>query len=260
MPLYALWLCLNHASLQSLCLYVAAADMASRPSGWFLPRPVRIHHMVEDFLTTWQSAQAHILPLRRFFEACMQADLRNFDMDDCFYLSLTHRHLPVTCSHWDLHGQGVRAPGSIGIVQNFFQQHRTLTTSWECALCLLRGAGVNEIYSWGAALGGEGISVGFLSSDSLYQVIFYQMRFIFLNSRWITPAKLPTLPNIHWLKCSASDFNTMYCCSMQSWYLINVWHYPFFLSLLTTQNLIYGCFRTSIIQFLLWGNCHTMWC
>lgn len=52
--------------------------MKLRPNGWPLPRPKAIHHMVEDFLTEWDSPISHIQPLRRFLEHCVQTDLRAF--------------------------------------------------------------------------------------------------------------------------------------------------------------------------------------
>ena len=53
-------------------------DMKLRPNGWPLPRPKAIHHIVEDFLTEWESPVSHIQPLRRFLEHCVQTDLRTF--------------------------------------------------------------------------------------------------------------------------------------------------------------------------------------
>lgn len=53
-------------------------EMKLRPSGWPLPRPKAVHHMVEDFLTEWESPISHIQPLRRFLEHCLQTDLRAF--------------------------------------------------------------------------------------------------------------------------------------------------------------------------------------
>ncbi|XP_032442656.1 FAD-dependent oxidoreductase domain-containing protein 2 isoform X1 [Xiphophorus hellerii] len=53
-------------------------DMKTRPHGWPLPRPKAIHHMVEDFLTEWDTPLSHIQPLRRFLEHCVHSDLRAF--------------------------------------------------------------------------------------------------------------------------------------------------------------------------------------
>lgn len=53
-------------------------DMRFRPAQWPLPRPVAVHHIVEDFLTDWTAPVGHILPLRRFLENCLDTDLRSF--------------------------------------------------------------------------------------------------------------------------------------------------------------------------------------
>lgn len=52
--------------------------MKHRPIGWSLPRPKLMHHMVEDFITEWESAVSHIQPLRRFLEHTTQTDLRAY--------------------------------------------------------------------------------------------------------------------------------------------------------------------------------------
>ncbi|XP_035470688.2 FAD-dependent oxidoreductase domain-containing protein 2 isoform X3 [Scophthalmus maximus] len=81
--------------------------MKLRPNGWPLPRPKAIHHMVEDFLTEWDSPISHIQPLRRFLEHCVQTDLRAFYAETCFRFSLTHRKPPLFCQHGYLKQQGV---------------------------------------------------------------------------------------------------------------------------------------------------------
>ncbi|XP_058510327.1 FAD-dependent oxidoreductase domain-containing protein 2 [Solea solea] len=82
-------------------------EMKLRPKGWPLPRPKAIHHMVEDFLTEWDSPISHIQPLRRFLEHCVQSDLRTFYAESCFRLSLTHRKPPLFCQQGYLKQQGV---------------------------------------------------------------------------------------------------------------------------------------------------------
>lgn len=72
-------------------------DMTSRDAKEVLPRPSRIHHILEDFLTTWDAPQNHVTPLRRFFEAVTDYDLRHFYAEDCVGLMLTNRQLPLTC-------------------------------------------------------------------------------------------------------------------------------------------------------------------
>ena len=54
------------------------SDMRHRPSGWPLPRPKAVHHMIEDFLTEWDGPISHSQPLRRFLEHCLHTDLRAF--------------------------------------------------------------------------------------------------------------------------------------------------------------------------------------
>ncbi|XP_063886508.1 FAD-dependent oxidoreductase domain-containing protein 2-like [Scylla paramamosain] len=44
------------------------AEMMMKWDKTILPKPERIHHVLEDFLTLWTSQQSHILPLRRFLE------------------------------------------------------------------------------------------------------------------------------------------------------------------------------------------------
>ena len=46
-----------------LCMS-AAAEMDEVASHDVLPRPQRIHHIVEDFLTDFTAPTSHILPLR----------------------------------------------------------------------------------------------------------------------------------------------------------------------------------------------------
>ena len=77
--------------------------MNSRLPKWPLPRPHRIHHIVEDFLTQWKAPSVHLLPLRRFLEYCAAADLRHFSAHDCMTYGLTHLDLPITCQN-QVHG------------------------------------------------------------------------------------------------------------------------------------------------------------
>ncbi|XP_034395238.1 FAD-dependent oxidoreductase domain-containing protein 2 isoform X2 [Cyclopterus lumpus] len=86
-------------------------EMERRPTGWPLPRPKLIHHVVEDFLTEWKTPVSHIQPLRRFLEHCVQTDLRAFYAESCFRLSLTHRKPPLFCQHGYLKRQGVPRNG-----------------------------------------------------------------------------------------------------------------------------------------------------
>lgn len=89
-------------------------EMKLRPHGWPLPRPKAVHHIVEDFLTEWDSPISHIQPLRRFLEHCVQADLRTFYAESCFRLSLTHHQPPLFCRQGYLKGHGVAHSGQPG--------------------------------------------------------------------------------------------------------------------------------------------------
>ncbi|XP_074127678.1 FAD-dependent oxidoreductase domain-containing protein 2 [Sminthopsis crassicaudata] len=82
-------------------------EMASRAPDWPLPRPVAIHHIVEDFLTDWTAPIAHILPLRRFLENCLNSDLRSFYAESCFLFALTRQKLPPFCQHGYMNMQGL---------------------------------------------------------------------------------------------------------------------------------------------------------
>ncbi|KAJ8251292.1 hypothetical protein GJAV_G00219770 [Gymnothorax javanicus] len=82
-------------------------DMRHRPSGWVLPRPAAIHHMIEDFLTRWDAPISHIQPLRRFLEHCLQTDLRTFYAESCFHFSLTHLRPPPFCHQGYARKQGL---------------------------------------------------------------------------------------------------------------------------------------------------------
>lgn len=77
--------------------------MSSRRSWQILPRPDRLHHTVEDFLTTWDAPNSHLLPLRRFLESVINrgrgADSRTFFADTCLVAALTHSTVPPSCAH-----------------------------------------------------------------------------------------------------------------------------------------------------------------
>ncbi|KAI1883999.1 hypothetical protein AGOR_G00221870 [Albula goreensis] len=82
-------------------------EMKHRPSGWPLPRPKAIHHMIEDFLTEWDAPISHSQPLRRFLEHCLQTDLRAFYAESCFRFALTNRKVPLFCRQGYLQKQGL---------------------------------------------------------------------------------------------------------------------------------------------------------
>ena len=81
--------------------------MSRRLKDEILPRPDRVHHMVEDFLTHWNAPSSHILPLRRFFETVLHMDLRQFYAEDCIEIALTHLTLPIFCQKDYVLGQSI---------------------------------------------------------------------------------------------------------------------------------------------------------
>ncbi|CAI5786092.1 FAD-dependent oxidoreductase domain-containing protein 2 [Podarcis lilfordi] len=82
-------------------------EMRLCPPDWPLPRPDAIHHIVEDFLTDWTAPNAHILPLRRFLENCLETDLRRFYAESCFLFALTRQKLPPFCQQGYMRMQGL---------------------------------------------------------------------------------------------------------------------------------------------------------
>ncbi|XP_045212137.1 FAD-dependent oxidoreductase domain-containing protein 2-like isoform X2 [Mercenaria mercenaria] len=81
-------------------------QMKYKPTKEHLPRPAALHHIVEDFLTTWDGAISHILPLRRFIENVLDSDRRNFFAEDCMEMALTHTTVPHSCQEFYMNGQG----------------------------------------------------------------------------------------------------------------------------------------------------------
>uniref|UniRef100_A0A670XUS6 L-amino-acid oxidase n=1 Tax=Pseudonaja textilis TaxID=8673 RepID=A0A670XUS6_PSETE len=82
-------------------------EMRLCPPDWPLPRPDAIHHIVEDFLTDWTAPNAHVLPLRRFLENCLETDLRRFYAESCFLFAFTHLKLPPFCQQGYMRKQGL---------------------------------------------------------------------------------------------------------------------------------------------------------
>ncbi|XP_069976996.1 FAD-dependent oxidoreductase domain-containing protein 2 [Penaeus vannamei] len=74
-----------------------------------LPKPERVHHVLEDFLTVWTAQQSHILPLRRFLEYVIGRDLRHHNAHACLSHSFTNGRPPPLCPHggsvggWAIH-------------------------------------------------------------------------------------------------------------------------------------------------------------
>ncbi|WAQ97521.1 FXRD2-like protein [Mya arenaria] len=72
-----------------------------------LPRPDLLHHIVEDFLTTWDASTSHILPLRRFLENVLNKDMRNYFAEDCMEMALTNLDVPYSCQEFYMNGAGL---------------------------------------------------------------------------------------------------------------------------------------------------------
>lgn len=72
-----------------------------------LPRPNKIHHIVEDFLTIWDAPVSHVLPLRRFLEDVTGEDLRHFFSEDCMKSRLLFQSVPFNCEEDFMEGHGL---------------------------------------------------------------------------------------------------------------------------------------------------------
>jgi hypothetical protein len=73
---------------------------------FILPRPDKIHHVVEDFLSVWTASTVHILPLRRFLDDVLNVDMRLYFDIHCFEMSLNFANVPPSCQNY-LKGSGV---------------------------------------------------------------------------------------------------------------------------------------------------------
>ncbi|XP_078577252.1 FAD-dependent oxidoreductase domain-containing protein 2-like isoform X2 [Branchiostoma floridae x Branchiostoma japonicum] len=82
-------------------------DMLRRPSKWILPRPTRLHHVIEDFLFDFSSPVSHVLHLRRFLDTVFGYDTRNYFAGSCFKMAMTHTSVPKTCQDQYLRGEGL---------------------------------------------------------------------------------------------------------------------------------------------------------
>ena len=92
---------------------VSVRAMESRLQSETLPRPSRLHHMVEDFLTTWSTPRSHVLPLRRFLTAVLGSDVRSYFGETCTVAALTHAVLPESCRQQFLSGSGLQHPTTL---------------------------------------------------------------------------------------------------------------------------------------------------
>ena len=77
-----------------MLLLVTDEEMQEKGPKEHLPRPDSVHHIVEDFLTTWDAPTSHILPLRRFIENIIQHDMRYYFAEDCHQMTLQYGSVP----------------------------------------------------------------------------------------------------------------------------------------------------------------------
>eukprot|EP00794_Sanderia_malayensis_P008736 gene8736-9669_t len=75
-----------------------------------LPKPDRLHHIVEDFLAFWNALVHHHLPLRWFLEFATEEDLRHFYAEDCFKIAMTNKKMPYFCDEHFLKGFALSQP------------------------------------------------------------------------------------------------------------------------------------------------------
>lgn len=73
-----------------------------------MPRPNKIHHIVEDFLTQWDGPVSHILPLRRFLEDATNINLRHSFAEECMKKRLLFQTVPISCQQDFMKGQGLK--------------------------------------------------------------------------------------------------------------------------------------------------------
>ena len=101
--------------------------MRQRAPKQTLPRPVAMHHMVEDFLTLWDGPHTHLAPLRHFLDHVTAADLRSRFAQPCFMESMTNREPSAMCNDQFMQGQGMTAmPDMIAAIEG-----PRISTVWE---------------------------------------------------------------------------------------------------------------------------------
>ena len=71
-----------------------------------LPRPKRLHHIVEDFYTVFDSP-LDVLHLRRLVENIRNEDMRDRFSDSCLNVALTNKRLPYHCRETYMKGEGL---------------------------------------------------------------------------------------------------------------------------------------------------------
>lgn len=96
---FILWILLVNCNIR-FC-HFPVEEMRHKAEGLLLPRPTLLHHIVEDFLTFWMCPHTHVLPLRRFLENCLRADLRTFFSHTCMQLAMTRIRVPLYCQAFE---------------------------------------------------------------------------------------------------------------------------------------------------------------
>ncbi|XP_059476682.1 FAD-dependent oxidoreductase domain-containing protein 2-like [Neocloeon triangulifer] len=76
-------------------------------NGGILPRPEKMHHVLEDFLTQWTAPSTHVNPLRRFLESCVNAELKSATENACFVGELVSKGDRPTCADFRTRGHGL---------------------------------------------------------------------------------------------------------------------------------------------------------
>jgi len=78
-----------------------------------LPRPDRLHHVVEDFLAMWNALLHHHLPLRWFLENAIGEDTRHFFAEDCLQIAMISKDIPVYCKEHYMKGAMLHRPANV---------------------------------------------------------------------------------------------------------------------------------------------------
>ncbi|XP_076451217.1 FAD-dependent oxidoreductase domain-containing protein 2-like [Babylonia areolata] len=84
-------------------------QMSQRTRKEVLPRPDAMHHIVEDFLTSWDGPESHVAPLRHFLDHVTSLDLRQRFAQPCFLEAMTHGQPSPACVDQYMQGQGLTA-------------------------------------------------------------------------------------------------------------------------------------------------------
>ena len=92
---------------QSICYVIIGllaslpteSDMLAKWNNKFLPKPTKVHHILEDFLTEWTAPKSHILLLRRFLESILNTNLKFQSQNSCLSYALQYVTAPIYCQN-----------------------------------------------------------------------------------------------------------------------------------------------------------------